>query len=90
MTKIAEKMLLSLKNRLSSLGITAEFDQSITDHLVEKGFDKSYGARPLNRLLQKSVEDDLSEMILLGEIKKGDNILCRIIDEKLKVEKQSV
>ena len=90
MTKIAEKMLLSLKNRLSLLGITAEFDQSITDHLVEKGFDKSYGARPLNRLLQKSVEDDLSEMILLGEIKKGDNILCRIIDEKLKVEKQSV
>ena len=90
MTKIAEKMLLSLKNRLSLLGITAEFDQSITDHLVEKGFDKSYGARPLNRLLQKSVEDNLSEMILLGEIKKGDNILCRIIDEKLKVEKQSV
>ncbi len=90
MKKIAEKMLLSLKNRLSLLGITSEFDQTITHHLVDKGFDKSYGARPLKRLLQKSVEDNLSEMILSGEIKKDNNILCRIIDGKLKVEKQSV
>ena len=90
MTKIAEKLLLSLQNRLLSIGITAEFDTSITAHLVKNGFDKAYGARPLNRLLQKTVEDDLSEMILAGEIKNGDKIICRMDNEKLKIEKQSV
>ena len=90
MSRIAEKLLLSLKNRLLSIGIDAEFDKSITTYLVKNGFDKAYGARPLGRLLQKSVEDDLSEMILTGEIKNGDKIICRMDNEKLKITKQSV
>ncbi|MBQ2389859.1 MAG: ATP-dependent Clp protease ATP-binding subunit, partial [Clostridia bacterium] len=90
MTKIAEKLLLLLKNRLLAIGIDTEFDNSITAHLVKNGFDKAYGARPLNRLLQKTVEDELSEMILAGEINKGDTITCRMDDGKLKIEKQSV
>ncbi len=90
MTKIAEKLLLLLKNRLLAIGIDTEFDNSITAHLVKNGFDKAYGARPLNRLLQRTVEDELSEMILAGEINKGDTIACRMDDGKLKIEKQSV
>ena len=90
MTKIAEKLLLLLKNRLLAIGIDTEFDNSITTHLVKNGFDKAYGARPLNRLLQKTVEDELSEMILAGEINKGDTIACQMDDGKLKIEKQSV
>ena len=90
MTKIAEKLLLLLKNRLLAIGIDTEFDNNITAHLVKNGFDKAYGARPLNRLLQRTVEDELSEMILAGEINKGDTITCRMDDGKLKIEKQSV
>ena len=90
MTKIAEKLLLLLKNRLLAIGIDTEFDNSITAHLVKNGFDKAYGARPLNRLLQRTVEDELSEMILAGEINKGDTIACQMDDGKLKIEKQSV
>ncbi len=89
MRQIAKNMLTSLKERLSKLGITAEFDDSVTAHLAENGFDKSYGARPLKRLLQKAVEDDLSEMILKGEIKNGDNIICSDSEGKITIKKQS-
>ena len=89
MRQIAKNMLTSLKERLSKLGITAEFDDSVTTHLVENGFDKAYGARPLKRLLQKAVEDDLSEMILKGEIKNGDSIICSDSEGKITIKKQS-
>ncbi len=73
---IAEKMLNNLKQRLKNLNIQIEFTDAVIEKLSEKGFDAIYGARPLRREIQNSVEDALSEKILDGSIKNGDKVLC--------------
>ena len=45
------------------------------DWLAEKGYDPAYGARPLKRVIQKSVQDPLSELILSGRIKDGEKLV---------------
>jgi ATP-dependent Clp protease ATP-binding subunit ClpC len=44
------------------------------EFLVEKGYDQSYGARPLKRAIQKYIEDPLSEKILVGDVGRGEDI----------------
>ena len=45
------------------------------DYIAEKGFDKEYGARPLNRAIQKYIEDALAEEIINSKIQEGDKIV---------------
>ena len=75
--KIAEKLLENLKGRLKNLNIGFSWDQSVTKALAKKGFDEVYGARPLRREIQNRIEDILSEKILEGAVKNGDNVFCR-------------
>ena len=75
--EIAEKMLLNLNVRLKNLDITLNCENSVKSALAEIGFDAVYGARPLRREIQSKIEDKLSEKILEGSIKKGDNVNCR-------------
>ena len=77
---IASKMLENLNKRLSNLNITAEFTAALIDKLAEKGFDDTYGARPLRREIQNDIEDRLSEKILDGTIKNGDTVTCDFKD----------
>ena len=73
---IAGKMLENLNTRLSNLNIKAEFTDAVIGKLAEKGFDDTYGARPLRREIQNDIEDALSEKILDGSIKNGDTVTC--------------
>ena len=73
---IASKMLENLNKRLSNLNITARFTDAVIDKLSEKGFDDTYGARPLRRVIQNDIEDTLSEKILDGSVKNGDTVIC--------------
>lgn len=73
---IAGKMLENLNTRLSNLNIRAEFTDALIEKLAEKGFDDTYGARPLRREIQNDIEDKLSEKILDGSIKNGDTVTC--------------
>ena len=82
--EIAEKMLENLSLRLKSLEITLKWDASVKSALAETGFDDSFGARPLRREIQSKIEDTLSEKILDGSIKKGDNVSCVYEDSKFK------
>ena len=74
--EIAQKMLENLGKRLNNLNITLKCDDNVKKALAEKGFDEVYGARPLRREIQNRIEDALSEKILDGSIKNGDNVLC--------------
>ena len=74
--EIAEKMLGQLKKRLCDLNITIEFDRTAISEIADAGFDPVYGARPLRRAIQNRIEDALSEKILDGNIKNGDNVKC--------------
>ncbi|SFZ94344.1 ATP-dependent Clp protease ATP-binding subunit ClpC [Flaviramulus basaltis] len=65
-----EKLLLRIKN----LGYNLTITNSAKDFIAEKGFDKQYGARPLNRAIQKYVEDALAEEIVASHLQEGDSI----------------
>ena len=72
---IAEKMLGEVSERLySSSRIRLEFDPETVERLSRDGFDPVYGARPLRREIQKSVEDSLSADLLAGKFQEGDAI----------------
>lgn len=72
--KIIDIELAGFFKRVSDMGYTLEVTPAARDFIVDKGFDKQYGARPLKRAVQKYLEDDLAEMILRAEVEKGNKI----------------
>ena len=54
--------------------ITLVPDKAARDWLADKGWDPAYGARPLKRVIQKSVQDPLAEMLLSGSVKDGEKV----------------
>ena len=72
--KIAQILLSSLRKRLAVMEINMEITQSAMDLIVEKGYDDNYGARPLKRVIQRDIQDKLSEEILKGELNSNSLI----------------
>ncbi|MFC0605807.1 ATP-dependent Clp protease ATP-binding subunit [Winogradskyella pulchriflava] len=72
--KIIDIELVKLISRIKDLGYTLKLTDKAKDYIAEKGFDKQYGARPLNRAIQKYVEDALAEEIINSKIHEGDTI----------------
>ena len=77
---IASLILNNLNKRLAGLGITMEVTDSAMDLIIEKGYDNNYGARPLKRLIQRRIEDRLSEEILRGALKEKSKLKVDAID----------
>jgi ATP-dependent Clp protease ATP-binding subunit ClpC len=74
--KIIDITLGKLFRRITDLGYQVELTEKAKDFLSDKGYDPQYGARPLNRAIQKYLEDPVAEEILRGEIEEGDVILA--------------
>ena len=73
--KIVDIELIKLINRIIKLGYKIEISNSARDYITEKGYDSKYGARPLNRAIQKYVEDLVAENVVNSSIAEGDKIL---------------
>ncbi len=86
--KIVDLMLEKVAARLKEKDIHIEITDAARDFLAREGFDPHYGARPLRRAIQRTVEDGLSEEILSGRIKLGDNVLAEVEDTKLVLRKK--
>jgi ATP-dependent Clp protease ATP-binding subunit ClpB len=74
MTRIVDIQMVRLRKLLEDRKITISLDAGAREWLAEKGWDPAYGARPLKRVIQKSVQDPLAEMILAGSIKDGEKV----------------
>ena len=74
--KIIDISLGKLFKRITALGYTVELSDKAKDFLAEKGYDHQFGARPLNRAIQKYLEDPVAEEILKGEVVEGGTILA--------------
>lgn len=73
--KIIDIALGRLIARITNIGYNISLTDKAKDFLSEKGYDQQYGARPLNRAIQKYVEDPLAEEILKGDVQEGDTIV---------------
>ncbi|MBP9926756.1 MAG: ATP-dependent Clp protease ATP-binding subunit [Cyclobacteriaceae bacterium] len=74
--KIIDITLAKLFARISTIGYNVELTEKAKDFLAEKGYDPQFGARPLNRAIQKYLEDPVAEEILKGEIVEGGTIMA--------------
>ncbi len=74
MARIVDIQLKRLAELLAERKITLSLDAKAREWLADKGYDPAYGARPLKRVIQKSVQDPLSELILSGRIKDGEKV----------------
>jgi ATP-dependent Clp protease ATP-binding subunit ClpC len=72
--KIIDIELAKLYNRIEEMGYKFSLTNAAKDYIADKGFDAKYGARPLNRAIQKYIEDALAEKIINTEINEGDEI----------------
>jgi ATP-dependent Clp protease ATP-binding subunit ClpB len=74
MSRIVDIQFAYLQKLLEERKITIALDAKARDWLADKGYDPAYGARPLKRVIQKSVQDPLAELILSGRIKDGETV----------------
>ncbi len=79
--KIIDIELEKLLSRIKDLGYTLTLTDKAKDFIVEKGYDKHYGARPLKRAIQKYIEDALAEEIVSNNLKENDSILMDLNTE---------
>ena len=97
---IIQLQLESLKKLVAQSGINLQFSDYVLDYLAENGYDPQFGARPLKRLIQKEIVNQLSKRILAGDIDKTRPVLVDVFDgtvvfrneavkEKLQKEKKN-
>lgn len=72
--KIVELQLDLVRKRLAEKEIKVAIDASAKKHIVDNGFDPDFGARPIKRLIQKTILDQLADKIIRGQIKDGDKV----------------
>lgn len=84
--------LHKLYERINDIGYNLVLTDKAKEYIAEKGFDKEYGARPLNRAIQKYVEDALAEEIINSNLAEGDTITMDLDEKskelKIKIKKQ--
>ena len=82
--QIVDLMLKDTKRALSDKNISLDVSVEAKDYLLEKGTNLKFGARPLRRAIQRYVEDEISEMILRGEVHDGQNITINLENDTLR------
>ena len=78
--RIAALMLGSVSRRLAQRGMQLSYGDDVVALLADEGYDANFGARPLRRTIQRSVEDALSEEIIAGKIALGDRVELYVED----------
>ena len=87
---IVEKVIKKLTFKLENLNIKIFVPKNVKNWIAENGFDKFYGARPLNRLIQKEIEDKISKMIISKEVSDQDHLYLRLKNNELIISKKKL
>jgi len=84
--KIVEIQLNRVKENLLKKGINVVFEDDVKEILIEKGFDPEYGARPLQRVIQKLILDPLAQKIIANQVKKGQKLIFGLdLNKEIKI-----
>ncbi len=85
--KIAELMLRSICEGLKDKGIEVRIEQGVKEKIASLGYSPEFGAREMNRVIQKRIGNLLANLIINNQIKRGDEILLKVVSDEFKVEK---
>ena len=81
--KIVEIQLNNLRKRLSKNNISIEWTPNVNNLLALTGYDPEYGARPIKREIRNIIEDKISELIIIDDVKDGNTIFVDVIDNNI-------
>ena len=79
---ILDKIVSEIETRLSDVGVKIKLTDKAKQQLIDDGYDINYGARPLKRLVSRTIETDLAKMIIEGSIKPNINVTIYYQDDK--------
>lgn len=80
---VVDKFIMELDEQLSHKGVTFTVDKSAREWLIEHGYDKAMGARPMARLIQDNVKKPLADELLFGKLMHGGHVTLRVKDGNL-------
>ena len=83
MMKIVGKFLLELKNMVKDKGVSIKISDEALDYLVDKGFNRKMGARPLQRVIDQEIKRPLSRQLLFGDLKNGGKLNISVSGKEL-------
>src|SRR5690349_1681162 len=87
--QILELEIAKVLSRLKTRNFKLELDEKAKDFLVGRGYDPQYGARPMRRAVERSLEDPLAEEILKGSFHEGEPILVSVDNDRLVFKQQA-
>jgi ATP-dependent Clp protease ATP-binding subunit ClpA len=79
-TRVVDKFILQLELQLADRNVHIELDDEAREWIVQRGYDKLYGARPMARLVQEKIKQPLAEELLFGKLVNGGEVKVRIKD----------
>ncbi len=80
---IVDKFIMELDEQLHNKGVTLQIDASAREWLIEQGYDKVMGARPMARLIQDHIKKPLADELLFGKLSDGGHVILKVKDGKL-------
>ena len=86
MIKIVGKFMVELKNQVTDKNIKITLSDEAIDWLVDKGFDRKMGARPLQRVIDKDIKRPLSKLMLFGDLRSGGTVHIDVKDDAIVLE----
>jgi len=81
--RVVDKFVMQLEEQLADRAVTIELSDEARDWLAERGYDETFGARPLGRVIQEHVKKPLAEELLFGKLTAGGQVRIEVEDDKL-------
>lgn len=88
LNKILDKIIKEIEYRLKDIDIRIELTENARNKFIEDGYDINFGARPLKRLVGRTLEVDLSKLLIEGTLKEHDTVVVNYLDEKFIIKKR--
>jgi len=85
MRQIVDLLVIKVAQRLEEHEMKLEVTSEAKDYLAKEGYDKVYGARPLRRVIQRMIEDPLSETLLTTKFSAGDSVIVEMVEGVLRL-----
>jgi ATP-dependent Clp protease ATP-binding subunit ClpA len=89
MKRIVDLQVEDIRQRMLEQRVDVQLSEAARDWLAEKGYDPSFGARPLRRTLQRLVESPLSKKVIRGELKAGEHLQIDLENDELVFRKEN-
>ena len=86
---VVDKFIMQLEAQLQEKGVSIILGNKAKKWLAERGYEPSYGARPLSRVVQEHIKKPLADMILFGELTMGGEVFVDVQNNKITIKNQN-